>query len=56
MLGVNLERKSSIEDRKAINMENLELTQDFRNLQNEKTFSGLQSVQSMSPLRSTSAS
>jgi len=34
MLGGNFERKSSSGDRKAINMKNVELTQDFRN---EKT-------------------
>jgi len=37
-------------------MENLELTQDFGNLQSEKLVLGLLSVQSVSPLRSTSAS
>jgi len=36
MLGGRFERKSSSEDRKAINMENLELTQDFRSRKNEK--------------------
>jgi len=51
-----LERKSSSEDRKAINMENVELMQDFRSLQSEKTLSDLLSVQSVSPLRSTSVS
>ena len=34
-------------------MENLELMQDFRNLQSEKPVSGLLSVQSMSALRSS---
>jgi len=57
MLGGNFERTSSSEDRKAINMEDLELTQGFRSLQNEKPASGLLvSAQSVSPLRSTSAS
>jgi len=37
-------------------MENLELTQDFRSLQSEKPMSGLLPVQSLSPLRSASAS
>jgi len=55
MLGGSLGSKSSIENSKAINMQNLELTQEFRNLQNEKPFSGLLSVQSVSPLRSTYA-
>jgi len=53
MLGSSFERKNSNEDGKAINMENLELTQDFRSLQSEKTVSGLLSVQSVSPLRSS---
>jgi len=56
MLGGSFERKSSSKDKKAVNMENLELTQDFRSLQNEKPVSGLLSVQSVSPLRSASAS
>ena len=41
-----LKGKAYSEDRKAINMENLKLTQDFRCLQNEKPISGLLSVQS----------
>jgi len=49
----SLERKSSSEARKAINMENLEPTQDFRSLQSEKPVSGLLSVQSVSPIRSS---
>jgi len=53
MLGGSFERKSSSEDRKAINMENLEPTQDFRSLQSEKTVSGLLSEPSVSPLRSS---
>jgi len=53
MLCGNFERKSNSEDRKAINMEDLELTQGFRSLQNEKPVSGLLSVQSVSPLRSS---
>jgi len=56
MLGGNFERKSCSEDWKAINMKDLELTQGFRSLQSEKPVSGLLSVQSVSPLRSTSAS
>jgi len=56
MLGGSFERKSSSEDKKVINVENLELTQDFRSLQNEKPVSGLLSVQSVSTLRSASAS
>ena len=56
MLGDSFERKSSYADRKVINTENLELTQDFGNLQSEKLVLGLLSVQSVSPLRSTSAS
>jgi len=45
MLGGSFEKKSSSDDRKAINnMENLDLTQDFRSLQSEKTFSGLLSM------------
>ena len=56
MLDGSFERKSSSEDKKVINMENLELTQDFRSLQNEKPVSGLLSVQSVSTLRSASAS
>jgi len=42
--GGSFERKSSSDDRKAINMENLEPTQDFRSLKSEKTVSGLLSV------------
>jgi len=38
--GGSLEKKSSSEDRKAINMENLELTQDFRSLQPWAQFGG----------------
>jgi len=53
MLDGSFERKSSSEDRKAINMENLQLTQYFRSLQREKPISGLLSVQSVSPLRSS---
>ena len=49
MLGGSFERKSSSEDRKAINMENLGLKQDFRSLQNENPVSGVLSVQSVSP-------
>jgi len=56
MLSGNFERKSSSEDRKTINMEDLELTQGFRGLKNEKAVSGLLPVQSVSSLRSTSAS
>jgi len=56
MLGGSFEKKSYSEDKKAINIENLELTQGFRSLQNEKPVSGLLSVQSMNPLRSASAS
>jgi len=41
MLGGSFERKSSSEDWKAINMENLELAQDYRSLQSEKSVSGL---------------
>jgi len=41
MIGGSFERISSSEYRKAINMENLELTQDFRSLQSEKTVSGV---------------
>jgi len=52
MLGGSCETKSSSEHRKAINMENLELTQDFRSQQSEKTVSGLLSMQSVSPLHS----
>jgi len=54
MLGGGFERKSSSEDRKAISMENLELTQDFRirSLHSKKTVSGLLSVLSVCPLRS----
>jgi len=51
MLGSSYERKSSTEDRKAISIEKLELTQDFRSLLSEKPVSGLLSVQSVSPLR-----
>jgi len=36
-----------------MDMENLEPTQDFRSLQREKPISGLLSVQSVSPLRSS---
>jgi len=56
MLGGSFERESSSEDTNAIYMENLELTQDFRSLRNEKPVLGLLSVQSVSPLRSASAS
>ena len=56
MLGGSFERKSSSEDGKAINMENLELTQGFRSHQNEKPVSGLLLAQSVSPLCSTFAS
>jgi len=52
MLGGSFARKSSSEDKTAINTESLELTQDFRSLQNAKPVSGLLSVQSVSPLRS----
>jgi len=53
MLRGSFERKSSSEDRNAINMENVELTRDFRSLQSEKPVSGLLSlVQFMSPFRS----
>jgi len=37
-------------------MKNLELMQDFRSLQSEKTLSDLLSMQSVNPLRSTSVS
>jgi len=37
-------------------MENLKLMRDFQSLQSEKPVSGVLSVQSVSPLRSTSAS
>jgi len=53
MLGGSFERKSSSENRKAINMENLEMTQDLSSMQSEKTVSGLLSVHSMNPLRSS---
>jgi len=49
MLGGSFERKSSSEDRKAINMENFGLKQDFRSLQDENPVSGVLSVQSVSP-------
>ena len=52
-VGGSFEGISSSEDGKAINMENLELMQDFRSLQSEKTVSGLLSVQSVSTLRKT---
>jgi len=38
MLGGSFVGKSSSEDRRAINTENLELTQGFRSLQSEKKF------------------
>jgi len=38
MLGGSFERKTSSEDRKAITMENVEPTQDFRSLQSENQF------------------
>jgi len=44
----SLERKSNSENRNAINMENFQLTQDFRNLQNEKSVFGLLPVRSVS--------
>jgi len=56
MLGGSFERKSNSEDKKATTIENSELTQDFRSLQNEKPVSGVLSVQCLSPLRSASAS
>jgi len=49
MLAGSFERKSSSENRYEVNMENLELTQDFRSLQNEKQVSSLLSIQSVSP-------
>jgi len=44
MLGSSFERKNRSEDGKAINMENLELTQDFRSLQSENPVPGLLSA------------
>ena len=41
ILGGSFESKSSSEDRQAISIENLELTQDFRSLQSENPVSGL---------------
>ena len=52
MLGGSIERKSSSEDREAINLENVVLTQDFKSLHSERPASSLPSVQSVSPLRS----
>jgi len=53
MLGGSFEKKSSSEDRKAVNIENMDPTQDFKSLQSEKPVSGLLSVQWVSPLRSS---
>jgi len=49
MLGGRFERKNSGEDRNAINMLNLQLTQDFRSLKSEKPVLGLQPVLPVSP-------